>query len=176
MGRRIPTVPSGLEEVIAQVIALLDLMRNPQEYAAKVKELQDLVDEANVVVEQEVGAQEVSVARLQAATDRNMAAEELKAARLEAEKIRGDARAEIESIKHSLKVGWDSLKDEMADQRELVAAEKVMIATKEEELNVLQKSVQVESVEAKAVHQLAMNIKHEFEAKLEKLHAGIAGL
>ena len=172
MGRHMVTVPSGLTDLVA----LLDFIRDPDKYGAKVRELQNLIDEANVIVEEEVGAQDIRTARLQASSDRNMAAEELKAARAEADKVRTDAKASIEAIRTSLKVDREALNMEMAEQRKSIEAEKAMLSTWEKGLNARQESVKAESNEAKELYQQATGIKNEFEAKLEKLRAGLSGL
>jgi hypothetical protein len=112
MGRRVVVEPTGLGDVQA----LLDLLTNKDAYAAKVKELSDLVVEAKKAAEALGIVGDVEAERVRAQSDRHSAREHLSMAQSEANRIIEAAKDGIAKAKAELAEGRARLTQ---DQEEL---------------------------------------------------------
>jgi len=121
------------------MLELLQLLKDDDQYKARLQELEDIRDEALDAVEAVVGSEEIEAARSRALAERQMAGEELAAAKSDAAKIISQAteaiaadRALVESTRVQTTLRLDTRAAELRSKEDDLESLSVTLAAREQ--------------------------------------------
>ena len=160
--------------VPSEVLTLLELVRNPEDYATKITALQAAIDQHNATIEKVIGLDDIEAARLNANLDRQAAAAKFAEAEKAADAMLDNARKMITAAEAKIATATATLEARAAnltmseatlkqDRNLFEEATQRLIATlKEREQTLASQRLEYETMVA------------EFDAKRARLQAAIA--
>ena len=162
---RIVKDKKGMEDVLA----LIELIRNPDVFKNAVEELIKLHDDAEAMVESVGPAKEIMSIRSQCDSDRMEAKALIETAKVKAKKLTADAAAKIKKSQDDVAA---KLVDVDAKAKKLSAeagAKTIALDARERSVGAREKMAANRMVKGEALLRKGKELKAEFEAKLKKM-------